>query len=158
MLSLYKALVRPLLENAVQFWSPQLRKDIDQMERVQRRATKMIPEIRNKTYQERLKELHLTTLERRRLRGQLIETFKYRHGFTNASPVGLFDSYPDTGTRNNGHKLMVRRSTTAAAHQFYPNRIPGTWNRLPAQVVNSSTVNNFKNNLDEYWNDRPPPH
>ena len=72
MLPLYKSLVRPHLEYAVQFWSPHLRTDIDKMERVQRRATKIIPKIRNHSYQQRLKDLKLISLVQRRLRGQLI--------------------------------------------------------------------------------------
>ena len=77
MLPLCKSLVRPHLECAVQFWSPHLHRDIDKMEKVQRKATKMIPEFRNHSYQQRLKDLKLISLVQRRLRGQLIEMFKY---------------------------------------------------------------------------------
>ena len=62
MLPLYKSLVRPHLEYTVQFWSLHLRRDIDKMERVQRKATKMIPEIRNHSYQQRFKDLELISL------------------------------------------------------------------------------------------------
>ena len=76
MLPLYKSIVRPHLEYAVKFWSPHLRRDIDKMERAQRKATKIIPEIRNHSYQQRLKDLELISLVQRRLRGQLIEVCK----------------------------------------------------------------------------------
>ena len=78
-LQLYKSLVRPSprIYCTVHFWSPHLHRDIDKMERVQRRATKMIPEIRNHSYQQRLKDLKLMNLVQRRLWGQLIEVFKY---------------------------------------------------------------------------------
>ena len=84
-LPLYKSLVRPHLEYAVQlFWSPHLRRDVDKIEKVQRRATKMIPEIRNLSYNQRIKDRDLISLVQRRLRGQLIEVFKYLNGFTTA--------------------------------------------------------------------------
>ena len=70
-LPLYKSLVRPHLEHAVQFWFTHLRRDIDKMEKIQRRATKMIPEIRNHSYHQRIQELDLISLVQRRLRGQL---------------------------------------------------------------------------------------
>ena len=66
---LYKAIVRPHLEDCIKAWNPHLRKYVDMLEKIQRRATKLIPELRDLTYEERLKECELTTLETRRLRG-----------------------------------------------------------------------------------------
>ena len=73
-LPLYKSLVLPHhLQHAVQFWSPHLRRDIDKMEKIQRRATKMFPEIRNHSYHQRIHYLYLISLLQRRLRAQLFE-------------------------------------------------------------------------------------
>ena len=80
---LYKAIVRPHLEYCIQAWSPYLRKDIYMHEKIQRRATKLIPGLRDLRYEERLKECGLTTLETRRLRGDQIEVFKILNGYEN---------------------------------------------------------------------------
>ena len=79
-IKLYKALVRPKLEYCVQAWRPFLKKDIDNLERVQRRATKIITECRNQNYETRLKTLNLISLEDRRTRGDLIQVFKLIKG------------------------------------------------------------------------------
>ena len=70
---LHKAIVRPHLNYCIQAWRPCRKKDIDTLERIQRRATKVIPELRDLSYEERLKECGLTTPETRRLRGDQIE-------------------------------------------------------------------------------------
>ncbi len=89
-LPLHNSLVRLHLEYAVQFWSPHLAKDIAELEAVQRRATKMIPSLRNKSYEDRLIRLNLFSLEKRRLRGKLIECLKILKGFTNVDVKRLF--------------------------------------------------------------------
>ena len=72
-----KSIVIPHFEYCIQAWSPHLRKAIDMLEQIQRRATKLIPELRDIKYEERLKECGLTTLETRRLRGDQIKCLRY---------------------------------------------------------------------------------
>ena len=79
----YKAIVRPHFEYCIQAWRPYRKKDIDILERIQRRPTKIIQELRGISYEERLKECVLTTLETRRLRGDQIEVFKILNGYEN---------------------------------------------------------------------------
>ena len=131
MLPLYKSLVRPHLEYAVQFWSPDLRRDIDKLERVQRKATKMIPEIRNPSHQQRLKELELISLVQRRLRGQLIEVFKYLNRFNNISPIDLFDYDFNDRTRNNGKNTSEKIEYISSTAFFPPSTLQQPGMRYP---------------------------
>ena len=130
---------------------PHLRRDIDKMEKIQRRATKMIPEIRKHSYHQRIPDLDFISLVQRRLRGQLIEVFKYLNRLTTASARWLFDYDLNDGTRNNGAKFIVKHFNTSVAQHLYPIKITTTWNALPNEVVTSRTVNSFKISLDKHW-------
>ena len=149
-LPLYSSLVRPHLEYAVQFWDPHLSKDIQKLESIQRRATKLIPNLRNKTYEERLRELNLFSLEKRRLRGKLIECFKILRGFTNMEIEGILTIAPELPTRGNGLKLRGHRVNLDVTKYFYTNDIVDKWNSLPENVVNSTSIDMFKNKLDRH--------
>ena len=154
-LTLYNSLVRPHLEYCVQFWSPYYRKDIEKLERIQRRVTKMIPRLRNKPYEERLKELNLFSLTKRRLRGDLITVFKIFRGFTNINPNDYFSTDESRITRSNGFKIIGKRFETNEAKYFFFNRIVNVWNGLPSNVVNSITIETFKTRLDNYLLSNP---
>ena len=146
---LYKSLVRPHLEYAIQFWCPYYCKDIDILERVQRRATKLIVNMRNLPYEERLKRLGLQTLKTRRLRGELIEVFKILNNIDLVNP-GLLSLAPHGITRNNGLKLVGKRFQTDIAKNFFANKVVSQWNSLPRDVVHAQSINMFKNRIDKY--------
>ena len=96
-LPVYKAIVRPHLEYCIQAWRPYRKKDKDMLERIQRRATKITPELRDLSYEERLKECGLTTLEKRRLRGDQI-VFKILSGYENIDRNMFFSFKKDSRT------------------------------------------------------------
>ena len=147
-LTLFNSLVRPHLEYAVQFWSPSLRKDIARLERVQARATKLIPSIRHKSYEARLEELNLFSLETRRRRGQLIEVFKILRGIDHVGNGDMFQ-LSEGVTRNHGYKIELPRYHRDRCGNFFSYSICNEWNALPPEVVNSDSVEQFKRRLDK---------
>ena len=87
---IYKTYVRPHLEYCIQVWSPHLQKDKACLEKIQRRATKMVKGLKSLPYETRLKRLGMYSLERRRLRGDLIEVFKILSGKERIDPSTFF--------------------------------------------------------------------
>ncbi len=150
MLQLYKAMVRPHLEYAIEIWAPRLKKHIKTIEAVQRRATKMIPSLRHLSYRERLEKLELPTLVYRRKRGDMIQTYKFMHNIWEVEDE-LLTPRADTGTRGHDYKLFKERYATNVRGHFYSNRVIDIWNSLPQDIVNAPSVNSFKNRLDSYW-------
>ena len=145
-LKLHKSLIRPHLEYAICAWCPYLKKDIDRLERVQRRITKMIPGLQDLSYENRLRQIGLQTLHTRRLRSDLILTFKIVKGFVDYPMDKLFQYVQTAGTR--GHYLRIRSGSKTPRldvrlHAF-GERVVAPWNSLPVNVVEASSVETFK--------------
>lgn len=151
---LYNCYVRPHLEYCIQVWSPHLVKDIQCLEKVQARATKLVHGLKKLSYSERLDRLGLYSLERRRLRGDLIEMYKILTGKEDVDCQQFFRPARDHyGLRGHSLKLHVIRSRLNCRKYFFSQRSVGEWNRLPQEVVDAPSVNVFKIRLDKIWTD-----
>ena len=157
---LYKTIVRPNLEYCIQAWRPHLRKDIDLLERVQRRATKMVQECEGMEYEERLRCLKLTTLETRRIRADLIEVYKIVYGteglredeFFVRGRGGASNSINRARTlRGNVCKLYKKGFKLDIAKYSFGNRVVNLWNKLPDSVIlGGGGLDAFKGRLDRF--------
>ena len=125
------------------------------VESVQRRATKLIPELRDESYAERLRILDIPSLEYRRSRGDMIQCYKIFKGIVRINIEGMFDIIQPAATRSHtfGHqqRILRQRAHHRARASVFSQRVIEEWNSLPVEVVNASSVDDFKEKLDQYW-------
>ena len=153
---LFKALVRPHLEYGAPVWNPATLREINRIEGVQRRATKMLPGMKERSYEERLKAMDLPTLRFRRLRGDLIEAFKICTGLYKYPPEELLPkNHQNNRTRGHELKLEKRAAITTSRLNTFTMRVMTPWNQLPASVIQAPSVNSFKNRLDANYKQHP---
>ena len=148
---LYKTFVRPIIEYGQTVWAPYHEKDINILEDVQRRATKLVPGMEELDYEERLKQLKLYSLEDRRRRGDMIYTYKIINSLVNVDQSRFF-RFSDNPHRSRGHlkklELSNPKPKTDIRRNFFSQRSIIPWNELSAKTVDSSTTKEFKRNYD----------
>ena len=131
-LQLYKSIVMPQLDYCVQAWRPHYREDIDKLEKVQRRATRMVEGLGGGgySYEGRLRILGLTTLETRFLRADLIQVFKILRGFENLDPDRFFQMIGDGARRRHSFKLFKKRYRLDVRKFKFAIRVCEEWEQV----------------------------
>ena len=150
---LYKALVRPHVEYANSIWSPYKKGDIEAIEKVQKRATKLVISLKKLPYKERLLQLNLHTLKYRRLRGDMIEVYKITHDMYDRS-VALELPRNVSSTRGSKYKLQNHSFHYNFRKFSFAARVVNVWNSLPDHVVDVNSLKQFETRLDKFWRDQ----
>ncbi|GAB0203451.1 hypothetical protein GRJ2_002810700 [Grus japonensis] len=147
-LPLYSTLVRLHLEYCIQIWGLQHKKDMELLERVQRRAMKLMGGMEHLSCEDKLGELRLFILEKRRIQGHLVAAFQYRKGAYRKAGEVLFITECSDRTRGNGFKLKEGRFRLDVRKKFFTVRVVRHWNRLPREAVDAPSLEVFKARLD----------
>ena len=154
---LYTTFVRPHLEYAQAVWAPYLRKHVIMLEKVQKRATKLVDGLKDLEYTERLRKVNLPTLIYRRARCDMIEMYKHFHAYDKNTLSSTFEHQTRTSRRHNFQ--VVWKSPKDGVRGLQTNsfyyRTMKTWNNLPTEVVNASNLELFKRRLDQLWANIP---
>ena len=150
-IQMYKCLVRSHLEFGNSVWQPWKIGYCRELESVQKQATRCIRQCSNMAYPDRLKYLKLPTLSYRRCRGDMIEVYKILNKLYDPIVAPSLDRNLFSQTRGNSYKLCMRQSRLNLHKYSFCNRVVPIWNALPEYVVQSASLNSFKNNLDRAW-------
>ena len=165
LIPLYKTLVRPKLEFAASAWNPWYEKDIACLEKVQKRLIRSLSNVRGQTYEEKIEDAGLTTLEDRRKRGDLIETFKTLRGINNVDKSDWFQIIANDGTQRSTRSntniqgegeevrsgvLFRERARTDIRKNSFRLRVGRVWNDLPDEIRDAKSTNSFKNLYDSW--------
>ncbi|PKU47232.1 hypothetical protein llap_2473 [Limosa lapponica baueri] len=147
-LSLYSTLMRPHLGYCIQLWSPQHKKGMDLLEQLQRKATKVIRGLEHLSYEDRLRELGLFSLQKKRLQGDLMGAFQYLKEAYRTSGEGFFFRECRDRTRGNSFQLKEDRFRLYIRKKLFTLRVVKHCNKLPRKVVDDPSQEVFKARLD----------
>ncbi|CAH8637179.1 unnamed protein product [Dicrocoelium dendriticum] len=145
---LFSAFVRPHLEYCIQACPPCLNRDKMDLERVLRVGTRLVQGLRGQTYPERLLSLGMYSMHYRRIRGDLILTYRILTGKIGPDLSGLFSPATLPSLRGHPLKLHKPRSDRIRTETRLSRRVIDRWNSLPDHVVREPTVKGFARQLD----------
>ena len=111
----------------------------------------MVIGLSDKSYEERLKELELPSLRFRRMRGDMINVYKYLHQEYEVDSTKILPLNQDTRTRGHYLKLQANHCNTRNRLHFFSQRIINKWNNLTEDTISAPSINSFKNRLDKEW-------
>ena len=152
-INLYKQYVRPHLEFCSPAWSPWTQANINCLENIQQRAVRLVSGLRSQDYKDRLQELKLLSLKDRRIKTDMITTYKILNGFDRVDSSTWFKQINQTRrTRLNADPANLESSfsKTEIRRNFFSIRVPDIWNKLPANVKSSTSINMLKSRYDDY--------
>ena len=150
---LYKSLVRPHLGYGNIIWGPRYKEYQKALEKVQKRATKLIPSTQDVPYEKRLRQLNLPSLMHRKRRGDMIQTYKIITEKINLDK-DLFFKISRSATRGHNYKLYRQHANKLVRIDSFSKRIVNDWNGLYSRVFNVKTTQEFKNKLDNFCQDK----
>ena len=150
-LTLYKALVRPLLEYCNTVWHPLYKEDSEGFEKVQRRATKLVKELEHLDYPSRLRTLHLPSLVYRRRRADMLQIYRIIRGIDKLDKDKFIELVGQTATRGHSFKIFKPRTKSRVKYNTLGSRAVSDWNSLSEEVVQADNINQFKNRLEALW-------
>lgn len=143
-----------MLEYCKPVWSPYFKKDVCKIESIQRRATKLVPIVKDLSYENRLKTLGLPTLEYRHDRYDMIQVYKALHDIDDIKWQNMF-TLSANQTRGHHLKLVKKRCNTTQRLNTFSMRIIDHWNNLSEDTVTANSINIFKSRLnEENWNEK----
>ena len=151
---LFKTLIRPILEYGNTIWANGIKKYKNLVENVQRKFTKYIKGLTNVPYEERLKSIKLPSLEFRLIRGDMIQVFKIANKYYDPITTNSIFNFSDN-SRLRGHNFKIIKQITNKTKfsNFFTNRVVNTWNKLPSNIVNANSINEFKNLFDKHYHE-----
>ena len=154
-LRLYKVLFRPYLKYANSVRAPRFKRQVEVIENVQRRATKLIPSFKDLTYEERIRKLKLPTSKYRRLRGDLIEIFKIlTKKYDPDACQNLIRLRKSSVTRGHSLEIFKKGARLDIRKNSFPHRIINIWNYLPEQIIKAEEIQIFEGRLDKFMNNQ----